>query len=385
MSQFILLFNAAALGVLYLCLAALLTKKSRIHPNQWLLAGFLFCFSARLYVNLLLLDADIAHVLYPILLIAPTLLLLTAPLIYLFVRNVLGNSTLKPKDALFALPALAQAVDLFPHYVVTPEAKNAMLFAISSDASEAFERMDGLFMPGEWVLPVRLVFTIPFLLLSIRVYTRHRAQMDGLAQSPRSVVWLGLFLALIIVFVVSNLVNPALIPLVLNIQMEVAWMGLMEGLMIHTMTGPLMVIAVASLVLLNPETLFIVKSNGLARVIQSSALRDTVQALDSLFDHDPIYLMPKLRLADVADRLEIDPSDLSQALNMVLGENFNAYVNRWRVQHAKRSLDQGQHLSSTIAGIGHASGFASKTSFYNAFKRIEGMTPSDYLESTRGD
>lgn len=383
MSQFLILFNAGALGVGYLSMVALLTKKSRIPPNHLLLAGFVFCYSTSLYKNFFLLDERYILTLHHFLRASDPMLLLTGPLFYLYVRNVLGGITLRPRDALFALPAAVQAVDLVPYYLAHPDAKRVMLQAILADPIAAFESMDGLFLPGIWALPFRLIYSVPFLLLALRIYLRHRSEQNGLAQSSRSLMWLGLLLTPILLFMASNVLNPGLVSLMASRDEGAQWIGAIDGLLVNAVLGPVLLIFISSLVLLNPETLFIIKSSGVARVIRGSEFRERVTALDSLFREHRVHLDPQLRLADVAGRLDAEPSQLSHALNTVLGENFNAYVNRWRVQHAKECLDRGDHLSLTIAGIGQASGFASQSSFYKAFKRMVGMTPSDYLERNR--
>jgi AraC-like DNA-binding protein len=59
--------------------------------------------------------------------------------------------------------------------------------------------------------------------------------------------------------------------------------------------------------------------------------------------------------------------------------NFSNFINRYRVNHSKQFF-QADFLSRyTISSIGFESGFNSRSTFYNAFKKFTGMSPSDYI------
>jgi AraC-like DNA-binding protein len=92
--------------------------------------------------------------------------------------------------------------------------------------------------------------------------------------------------------------------------------------------------------------------------------------------HRP-YLEPNLSLAGLARRLHMSPTALSRAVNGGLGVNFFTFVNRYRIQEAQRQL-RDRSDSKTILEIAHTSGFASKSTFNEVFKRLCGMTPREY-------
>lgn len=118
-----------------------------------------------------------------------------------------------------------------------------------------------------------------------------------------------------------------------------------------------------------------------------SGLRDDsaqyyVDKLAKLMASERYYLESDLSLQALADRVRISPHHLSQILNDKLGRNFYDYINEQRVEHAKRLLvDEPQ---KSITDIAFESGYNSKNSFYNAFKRHGGMSPSDYRNVHRG-
>ena len=98
--------------------------------------------------------------------------------------------------------------------------------------------------------------------------------------------------------------------------------------------------------------------------------------LNRLMAAERYYLESDLSLQSLADRIKISPHHLSQILNEQLEKSFYDYVNEQRVNYARRLLLTQPPRS--ISDIALESGYNSKNSFYNAFKRHTGMTPSDY-------
>jgi AraC-like DNA-binding protein len=112
-----------------------------------------------------------------------------------------------------------------------------------------------------------------------------------------------------------------------------------------------------------------------------SALRDDsaryyLDKLNRLMATEKYYLEGDLSLKSLADRVNISPHHLSQILNDKLRRSFYDYINEQRVEYAKRCL-LGEPRRP-ITDIAFESGYNSKNSFYNSFKRYTGMTPSDY-------
>ncbi|MEZ4399964.1 MAG: AraC family transcriptional regulator [Kofleriaceae bacterium] len=83
---------------------------------------------------------------------------------------------------------------------------------------------------------------------------------------------------------------------------------------------------------------------------------------------------PDLDLAELARRLGTNTRYVSRALNEGLGVSFSEFINRARVDEAKRRL----RGPGEILAIALEVGFASKASFNRAFKLYAGCTPSAY-------
>lgn len=100
--------------------------------------------------------------------------------------------------------------------------------------------------------------------------------------------------------------------------------------------------------------------------------------LDTLLREQKLYLNKELRLKDLSARLNIPNHTLSQVLNQHMNTSFYDLINRCRVKEAKRLIQSKPQY--TLLQIAYDAGFNNKTSFVNAFKKIEGQTPSSFMK-----
>ncbi len=87
------------------------------------------------------------------------------------------------------------------------------------------------------------------------------------------------------------------------------------------------------------------------------------------------YRDPALSLRSLADQIKVLPNYVSQALNMEINETFFDYVNGLRVTEAMILL---RDTDKTVLAISSEVGFNSRSSFYAAFKKQTGKTPTTY-------
>jgi AraC-like DNA-binding protein len=97
-----------------------------------------------------------------------------------------------------------------------------------------------------------------------------------------------------------------------------------------------------------------------------------------------LYLDPDLTLPELAEVLGVPARRLSALVNRARGRNFCDWVNRYRVEEAARRLSGPTTAGDNVLDVLYASGFNSKSSFNAAFKRVKGMTPSDFRRAARG-
>jgi len=92
------------------------------------------------------------------------------------------------------------------------------------------------------------------------------------------------------------------------------------------------------------------------------------------------YLDPEITISRLSELLDVKIEFLSEVLNSRLKQNFFDFINKYRIEEFKIQsiLKANNHLS--IMGIAYNCGFNSKASFYRAFRKFEGMSPTDYIE-----
>lgn len=135
------------------------------------------------------------------------------------------------------------------------------------------------------------------------------------------------------------------------------------------------------------EVLKVKKESAPAQKYNKSALSPAVLEdyrvkLDNLIDIEKVYLDNELTLEVLAKKMKMPMHHLTQLFNMHLGENFNQYINKFRIDYACRLLETNDG-SMSIEQIAFNSGFNSKVSFNRHFKNITGVTPKEYAYSNK--
>ncbi|SFP97172.1 AraC-type DNA-binding protein [Hymenobacter arizonensis] len=96
-----------------------------------------------------------------------------------------------------------------------------------------------------------------------------------------------------------------------------------------------------------------------------------------LMEVEQPWLEPELTLAELAHRLRTNTSLLSHVINTGCGQNFNDFVNRYRVAEAERKLQDARFGHYSLVGIALECGFNSKSTFNRVFKKLTGRTPGE--------
>jgi len=97
-----------------------------------------------------------------------------------------------------------------------------------------------------------------------------------------------------------------------------------------------------------------------------------------LMDRDRPWTDSELTLADLAARLGTTPHKLSEVLNTQIGKTFYDFVNGYRVRDVQRRIQSGEARTRKMLALALDAGFASKSTFNQAFKKHTNQTPSDY-------
>lgn len=127
-------------------------------------------------------------------------------------------------------------------------------------------------------------------------------------------------------------------------------------------------------------------NNSIGNIVRNEKLKRSYLAnvdinhlkikMNELFYVNEIYTDDKLTLKKLANMTGVSTHQLSEFINVHYQKNFAQFINEFRINKAKQLL---YHKSNyTILAIAYESGFHSKSAFNDAFRKITGITPSDY-------
>lgn len=128
---------------------------------------------------------------------------------------------------------------------------------------------------------------------------------------------------------------------------------------------------------------------------QPSNVSNVVTLEESFFDGDEelakkveeklleesLFLTPNLKVGDLAKQLDVPEYRISRVLkHQMNAKNFNHFVNKLRIKHAQKLLDDPNNKQWPVLVVGLESGFASVGPFTRAFKQFTGVTPNQYRQ-----
>lgn len=109
--------------------------------------------------------------------------------------------------------------------------------------------------------------------------------------------------------------------------------------------------------------------------LKHAQLVEVAEKIRVALEQEKGFQDPGLSLRTLSKKINVLPNYVSQALNVEMQETFFDYVNRLRVLEAITQLTESD---DTVLAISSKVGFNSRSSFYTAFKKVTGQTPSAY-------
>lgn len=104
--------------------------------------------------------------------------------------------------------------------------------------------------------------------------------------------------------------------------------------------------------------------------------------MSNFVSNNKLYLEPDVSLLSLSKLIGKSTQKTSEIINQYAKQNFNDYINYYRIQEAKKMLKDTRTKNHTISSIAFDVGFSSLSSFNSAFKKFESTTPSSYRKNT---
>ena len=99
-------------------------------------------------------------------------------------------------------------------------------------------------------------------------------------------------------------------------------------------------------------------------------------------EHKP-YLSSTINLNELADMVDIPPRSLSEVINDSFNQTFFDFINSYRIEEAEELLFASKDPAITVSEVLYKVGYNSKSSFYSAFKKFKGYSPTQLKQAKK--
>lgn len=353
----------------------LLSKKNKSLPDRilsvWMLVISIHLFSTFLYM------AGYWEI-YPHLIgVTVPFPLFYGPLLYLYVSCSLKDMKhVELLDYLHFLPIVASYLYMMPFYFVYTTEEKTM---VDQGLVDDFGTFSNILLIGF------VVSAITYAIVSYRLLNQHKKLIEHNFSNTEQINlnWLKSFIwGIVLIFITLALV------LISRDLMNFSYPFNPEFIIYSILVFAILILGYFGI---RHENIFsdhvvIAVEESTKPSYQSSNLKNETATIKhneliQLMTIEKPYLEPNLTLNDLADSLKITPHHLSQIINQFEAQNFNDFVNKYRVEEFIDRATKDSHFSFLALALD--SGFNSKSTFNAVFRKHKGVTPSLYLSTNQ--
>ncbi|MEP2935317.1 MAG: helix-turn-helix domain-containing protein [Gilvibacter sp.] len=146
----------------------------------------------------------------------------------------------------------------------------------------------------------------------------------------------------------------------------------------YYLVNNLFILAVGIILYKDPQFIKQIRKKYLSSALSEEDMQSIKQKIEVAFGQESVYLKNNLTIDHLSAILDERSYHISQTFSSFLHENFNDYVNRHRIAHAKNLLLNPKYAHYKIEAIALESGFNNKVTFYKAFTKFVDDTPTGF-------
>ena len=313
-------------------------------------------------------------------------LIFIGPIMYFYFRSLTNQAfRFRSKDLLHFIPGavvLAIYTAVFLHDVVLEHWLLGKSFILHFGTQGPWSKLRQDFIP---TVDAGLVSMIIYTVLTLRVYQRYRKYLIQNFSSVEGLRfgWLKVLLYILIGTFAINW-GVQLLTKFVEISYNQYWTSYFAfAVMVYILS----IQGYNSAVKLPSQLKFEPQSEPEVKEVPSKDLSELAgwkKRLSAHMEKEKPYLEPQLTLSDLAQRIGTNASVLSKVINTGFEQNFNDFINDFRVQAMKAKLQDGEGERLTLMSIALDCGFNSKATFNRAFRKFSGMSPREYMDGVGG-
>lgn len=107
---------------------------------------------------------------------------------------------------------------------------------------------------------------------------------------------------------------------------------------------------------------------------------EIAETIDKVMREHKPFVNPDMKIADLAKLANVSSHKLSYVFSQHLNITFYDYINRFRVEEFKNIVKEKGVDSLTLSALAEQAGFSSRASFFRYFKKIENISPGEYIK-----
>ena len=356
----------------------LFSKSENRNANKWL--AFLLTFIS---LHLIEYAADITGITlqYPIFIaITYPLLFCIGPLYYIYCRYLLDKSYKATLGTiLHFLPSLIVLLLMLPFYSMSAEAKISFISGLAQDDTMKIPTGQLIFMG------THVAQTVAYIFVSYKFIGKKEGALKELSSDVfvvKKLKWLNVFSLCFSIYFLLYFIVVVLLTFINSYQVQLDYVLLL--------ITSISIYAIGYSAISNPEIFkaipeFVLQSFELNKETPVNGSRNSTRfpelkgKLIQYMDSNKPYLKSDLKISELADSLTVPAYHLSQLINDEFLVNFYDFINKYRVEEAKKLLMEDTRNYKILA-IAYEVGFNSKATFNRVFKKFTDLTPSEFKE-----
>lgn len=306
--------------------------------------------------------------------------LLFAPLLYLYVRQVIDQNPLSYKDLIHLIPFLIYFIDFFPIYLLSNSEKLDLILSEISNPAQFTSFNQSRFFPPNFHGIFRTVLLSIYWVLSASLIIKNRNRLLK-AKNQFGTVWLkwiSLYLFLFLFsFLPYFLIGWSVEPMVAFdlVHFSVALITIFAG--IALLFFPKILYGLDEFEFIKNEQI-VLNDSVEKHVLSDEKINEIQVSISNCLKNDKVFLIKGYSLADFAKDTETPSYLLTIFINKYLNSSFSDLINKERVEESIRMMEEGYLEQKTFEAIADSCGFNNRNSFINSFKKFKGMPPSHF-------
>jgi AraC-like DNA-binding protein len=327
---------------------------------------------------------------------------LIGPMLYWYIRSIItDDARLRRKDSLHLLPSIIFLLTALP-YTFGPYTEKVRI------ASEIVKNINFMgtykptilysFVPTQLIFLSRALLVLIYVVVSSWMLARYLkpGKITNILFNQRFMVnWLIVLLSFLILLVISHIlmlievisIRDSIFFYSLNVLQVISVIGLI-GLLISPLFFPSILYGMPAIPHSTAERIEAAVA-GIENALGDQKIKGVAFEIDYLQEMEQIiessmrelkpYLQKDFNLPQLSVMANIPVHHLAYFFRENKNQTFHDYRNKWRVEHSKKLIEEGKTKTMTLEAIGFLSGFSSRNTYFIAFKRIEGISPREFV------